>query len=150
MQDCLGLATDAVVKSLGTLGTDHKFQILFWNDGTTGAYPTNLTTYATADSIAAAKAAVSVVAATDQTDVKQSLILAVAQHPDTIILVTAKGWDFNDAWVDGVMSIRGTAAIKFDTYNLGSSDSPAMKSLAAKTGGTYRTLSKSDLKAYTE
>ena len=148
--DYLGLVKDAAVKSLGSLGTDHKFQILFWNDNNEGAYPTNVTTYATRDSIDAARRAISDLAAFGQTDVKPSLIQAMTQHPDTIELATAKGDQLDDAWVDGVMSIRGDSTVKIDTYSLGSAESPALKSLAAKTGGTYRMLSKSDLKSYTD
>jgi hypothetical protein len=44
------------------------------------------------------------------------------------------------------MTARGSSTVRIDAFNLGSTDSAPLKSLATKTGGTYRTLTKSDLR----
>ena len=120
-----GTLKDAAIKSIGTLGSNTKFQILFWNNGTDGAYPENDTAYATQESITAAQKAIEDVAPFGQTDIRTALGLAMAQHPDVIIVATGKGWDLDNAWLDSVRSIRGTSPTKFDVFNLTTSGESA-------------------------
>jgi len=58
----------------------------------------------------------------------------------------------NEAWLDGVMSIRGSAPAKIDTYSLYGSgstgESAPLKKLASQTGGTYHELSQTELGAF--
>jgi hypothetical protein len=139
-KDFLGSLKDATVKSIESLGSDRKFQILFWNNGTDGAYPQDAPTYATRENIAAAQKAIDDISAFGQSDVKTSL------HPDTLIIATGKGWDLDNAWLDGVLAIRGSSPVKINTYSLGSNgESAPLKKLAAKTGGSYHEVSEGEL-----
>ena len=48
---------EACFRSLDSLGSDRKYQVIFWNNGTETAYPTNSATYATGASIASCRRA---------------------------------------------------------------------------------------------
>ncbi len=147
-QEFLGDLKDASLRSLGTLGSEHRFQILFWSNGSDSpvGYPESVTTYATKDSIEAARHAIEDQPAFGQTDIRPALKVALTEHPDVIIIATGKGWDLDTNWVADVMAVRGSNRVPINTFNLGTSDSAALKSLATKTGGTYRDLAKSDLR----
>jgi hypothetical protein len=150
-KDYLGELKDAAIRSIGSLGSDRKFQILFWNNGTDGAYPQDNTTYANKENIAAAQKAIDDVAPFGQSDVKAALALAIARHPDTIVLATGKGWDLNNAWLDSVMSIRGASNAKFLGYSLGASgESAPLKKLAEQTGGSYHEMTQAQLRSFGE
>jgi hypothetical protein len=147
-KDCLGDLKDAVIKSARTLGSDRKFQILFWNKDAGGAYPESITTYATKESIDAAQKAEDAVFAYGQSDVTVSLQKAIAQHPDEIVLATGKGWDLDNAWLDSVLAIRGSSPVRIHCFNIdlgGDGPSAPLKRLAEKTGGTYHDLTKVQL-----
>jgi hypothetical protein len=146
-RDFLGDLKDASIRSISSLGPDHKFQILFWGvNGNVASYPDGSTTYATKESIDAAQKSIADQPAFGQSDVIPALKAALEQHPDAIVLATGKGWDLDNNWVTDVMKMRGASGVRIDTFNLGSTDSPPLKSLASKTGGSYRTVGKSDLR----
>jgi len=148
-KDYLGELKDATMKSVASLGPDRKFQIMFWNNGTDGAYPENTTTYASKENITSAAKAIDEVAPFGQSDVQAALKLAIAQHPDVIVIATGKGWDLDNAWLDSVMAIRGSSPVKIDTYSLGvNGESAPLKKLAIQTGGTYHELSQQDLHTF--
>jgi hypothetical protein len=148
-KDYLGELKDATIKSVGSLGPDRKFEILFWNNGTDGAYPENTTTYASKENINDAQKAIDDVAPFGQSDVKAALQIAIAQHPDTIVLATGKGWDLDTKWLDEVMAIRGSSPVKIHTFNLGTNgESAPLRKLASQTGGTYKELSQGDLRSF--
>ena len=149
-QNFIGELKDATIKSAGTLTADRKFAILFWNGGKDGAYPDNTTTYATKDSLTSAENAIRDIAAYGQTDIKASLQLALAQHPDEIVIATAKGsdLDLDSAWVDSILTLRGNSPVKIDTFNLISfpGESAPLQRLANQTGGAYADLTKAQLR----
>jgi len=151
-KDYLGELKDATIKSIESLGSDRKFQILFWNDGTTGAYPLDSTTYATKESIDSAQKAIGDVFAYGSGDVKAALTKAIAEQPDEIILATPKGWqlDVDSTWLDCVMNLRGSSPVKFITFSLGASDSKceSLRKLAERTGGSYHETTRSDLRSF--
>jgi hypothetical protein len=96
------------------------------------------------------------VSAFGQTDVKPALAMALSQHPDTIVIATAKGWALDDAWVKDVIAARGASPVRIDTFSLGAAPAPAgattppLKAVADQTGGTYVEVSNADLKAAAE
>jgi hypothetical protein len=144
----LGELKDAAIKSIGSLGPDRKFQILFWNDGS-GAYPDKSTTYANKENIDAAQKTIEDVAPFGQSDVKTAMQSAMAQHPDVLIIATGKGFDLDNKWFDDVMAIRGSSPVKIDTYSLDTNgETAALKKLAAQTGGSYHELTTGELRAF--
>lgn len=147
-QQFLGELKDATIKSATSLGSDRKFQILFWNNSTDGAYPEDTTAYATKESVDAAEKAIADVYAYGQSDIKTSLQKAISEHPDEIVIATGKGWDLDNAWLDGAMAIRGNSPAKIITYNIiseGDSESAPLRRLAEQTGGSYHEATKSQL-----
>ena len=150
-KDYIGDLKEATIKSAGSLTADRRFAILFWNNAKDGAYPDNTTAYATKDSIASAEKAIDDIAGFGQTDITPSLKLALAQHPDEIVIATGKGSDLENAWLDNVLTLRGNLPVKIDTFNLvnagAEAESAPLKNLASQTGGIYRELTKADLRA---
>ncbi len=141
---------DATLKSVGSLGPDRRFQILFWANGSDDAgYPQSSTTYATKENIDSARRLIDSVAVFGASDVKPALQKAIASNPDAIVIATPKGWDLDDAWAKDVLSLRGQSTVKIDTLSLGSGgESETLKSVAAKTGGQYAQVDESALRSY--
>ena len=153
-QEVLGAVEDATLKSAASLGSGKHFQVVFWdNGGELVAYPPVGTAYATGSNVDAARAALKDVAAYGQTDVKPALTMALGQHPDTIVIATAKGWSLDEQWAKDVLAARGASAARIDTFSLGGGTAPdgggtpPLKVVADATGGTYREVSNADLKA---
>jgi hypothetical protein len=128
-----------VAKSLATLGPDRKFEVVFWTDKSeqNWDYPQGATTYATPENIDAAKAAWQDSTAFGGNNGKDTIAAAIAQRPDTIVLVTGKGDDLPPSWVTDVMALRANSGIRFDTINSSGNPSAVLKDLATRTGGTY-------------
>ena len=147
-QEYFGELKDVTLHSIATLGSDRKFEILFWTDKDKREwdFPNDATTPASPENIKSAASTIADAMAFGKSDPKPALEIAFAQRPDTIVLATAKGWEFDAAWVTDVMALRGTSTAKIDTFDLGATEpSQALKDLAAKTGGVYTNVSKSDL-----
>lgn len=145
-QGMFGALEEAAIKSASTLGTDRKFAIVFWNNGSASSYPDDATTFATPDNVKAANDAIQNVAAYGASDAVPALKQAIALSPDVILIATAKGWDLDDSWVKSMMAARGSSTVKIDCVNLGSAGSGnALKDLADKTGGKFEDLSSTDL-----
>lgn len=149
-REMFGALKEAAYKSAASLGSDRMFQIIFWdNGGSVAAYPSQSTTYATADNIEAARHALDDVSAYGATDIKPALTPALTHSPDTIVIATGKGWDLDDAWVKDVLATRGSSPVKIDTVSLGSNNSSAaLKDVAAKTGGEYKEVNSTALQAF--
>ncbi len=141
---------DAALKSVASLGSDRKFQILFWSNGSDDAgYPQSSTTYATRENIEAAKLATRDVSAFGASDIKSAFQKAIANSPELIVIGTAKGPLLDDAWTNDLLSMRGSSPVKIDTLSLGSAgSSEALKALAGKTGGQYKEVGDAELRAY--
>ncbi len=147
-REVFGALKDAAIKSASTLGTDRKFEIVFWSNGEdVVAYPDASTTYAMKDNIAAAQRSIDDVSAYGASDIVPALKKALAHDPGVLVIATAKDY-LDDAWVNDVLAARGSSSVKIDTVNLGASPSVALKAIASKTGGEYRDVSHADLGAY--
>ena len=152
-QEIFGSVRDAALKSAASLGSGRHFQIVFWDNGSDpAAYPLTGTAYATKENVDSAKRAIDDVIAFGQTDVKPALTAALAQHPDTIVIATAKGWQLDDQWAKDVLSARGASVARIDTFSLGGTPPPEgavppLKTVANRTGGTYAEVTNADLRA---
>ena len=151
-QDIFDALKEAALRSAASLGSDHHFQIVFWNNGPdeVTAYPPVGTAYATHDNVEAARRSLADVYANGTTDIKPALALALSQHPDVIVVATAKGWELDEAWLKDVLDARGSAPVRFDTFSLGANNpegaaTPTLKTLAQRTGGTYAEVANSAL-----
>jgi hypothetical protein len=144
--DLFSFLKEVTYKSVESLGTDRKFQIIFWNNGADDAYPAS-PTHAQSHSIEAARRTLDGIYAQGQTDVGSALKLAIQSRPDVIILATAKGWQLDHTFIDQVMGIRKDLPIKIHTVTLGGSEqSEALKTIALRTGGESRLVTEAELR----
>jgi hypothetical protein len=139
----------ATLKSITTLGAGKKFQILFWSNGHDDGYPKNWSIFATPDNIADAERAIEPISAHGKTDVRSALKNAMAGNPTDVIIVTAKAWDLDDAFVKTVDQLHGASEARIHTIALSDPGaSTALQTVAAKTRGTFKLVSDAELKDY--
>lgn len=147
--DLFSLLLEATFRSIATLGQDRRFQIVFWSDGSDPtAYPTAGTTFATPANIESARRATSEVYAFGQTQPDKALQVALASDPDTLILATGKGWELDESFTGAVLEARGNRKTVIHAFSLGSGNqSDALAQVAQRTGGQYRVVSETALRA---
>jgi hypothetical protein len=146
-KDVFDAMKEATYKSIASLGSDHKFQVLLWDNKTGDAgYPSGTTTYATSENLDACRKALDDVTAEHQSSIQGPLTQAVSEGPDAIVIVTAKGFELDDAFVSSVQGIVQSNPIKLYTLSL-RTESSALETLAKKSGGTYKCLTDGALKA---
>ena len=150
--EVFGNLTECVYKSIESLGPERKFQIIFWNNGSSGeaAFPQAGPTFASSANIEQARRRFEDLNAHGQSDIASALTKAVSSRPDAIVLATGKAYELNDAFVSTVERICGPAqGIKIYTFALGgASQEPgsALKSIANRSGGQYAGVSAADLR----
>lgn len=150
-REFFGDLKQATYKSIASLGSDRKFQVVFWNNGSDDGYPVGGPTYATADNVDACRRAFADLAAHGATDVTSAISRAKSANPSDVVLVTAKGWDLDETFVAKVASLRGTSAFRVHTVALGDpGSSTALKKLAEQTGGQYRVIGAGELRTFGE
>jgi hypothetical protein len=138
------------LKSAQTLGEERKFQIIFWNNGTTDdLFPRSGPTFATAQNVDAARQALDAIYAHGQSDVTSALTAAVSANPDAIFLATGKGSQLSDDFVRQVLKIRGSRSIRINTIDVGAAEATSsLKAIADQTGGKALALGEGDLKKF--
>ncbi len=147
-RELFGHLKEACYRSLESLGSDRKFQVVFWNNGSDEAYPSRGTTYATKDNVQACEKLFDEVSAFGQTDVTSAMTRAVASDPAVIVLATGKGWQLDDSFAKTVLDIRKNKPIKIHTFALGDGGTnSALRDIATKTGGEFHVISPADLRA---
>jgi hypothetical protein len=134
------------IKSVQSLTADRKFQVLFWEvRGEVIAYPESSTTVAGDVSVSELTRKLDDVGAFGSSTAVPALKQAAAAKPDAIILATGKGDDLDDDFVAAVTAALPKGA-KIYAFALGKDrPSKALQDLANKTGGTYRTLTSSQV-----
>jgi hypothetical protein len=138
----------ALFKSIESLGSDRRFQIVFWNSDSP-AYPTDHMTFAVGDNITAAKNKLQDVGAAGSTDPLASLKTAFANDPGQIILVTAKAGDLDDSLVSNVIQLRGSSKARIDCIAInGNPGDKVLAKIASQTGGKYVPLPEAQLKGF--
>jgi hypothetical protein len=142
---------EASFKSIEGLGPDRKFQVLLWDNNTSEAgYPSGSTTFATKENIDSCRKALENVTAQHQSTIDPPLKAAVGEAPDSIVIVTAKGFELDDSFVTDVQSVVGTSPIKLFTISIQSSDQAdcvSLQTLAKHSGGAYKSVSSGALRA---
>ncbi|MBV8781990.1 MAG: hypothetical protein JO353_11385, partial [Phycisphaerae bacterium] len=138
----------ATYGSLATLGPNRKFQVMFWDNHSDDiSFPPSEPTFATPENITACTKALDDVVAFHQSTVTGPLKKAVAENPDVIVIVTAKGFELDDAFAADVRSIMQGSGVKLDTVSLRGAECEPLKKLAKEFGGAYKAVSDSDLRA---
>jgi hypothetical protein len=146
-----GHLKEAFYRSIETLGSDRRFQVIFWSNGNEFAYPAGVPTYATRENIHAAKRAMNDLYAFGQTDVSSALTKAMAGNPSEIVVATAKAWQLEDDFIETVLRIRGESNIPIHTVAIGGSgNNHTFRQVAHKTAGRHIELTTSDLASHAQ
>jgi hypothetical protein len=142
---------EATFKSIESLGPERKFQVLLWDNNTSQAgYPSGSTTFASKENIDACRKALEDVIAQHQSTIDGPLKTAVAEGPDAIVIVTAKGFGLDDSFATDVQSVVGTNPIKLFTISIQNTDQAdcvPLQTLAKQSGGAYKSVSSGALRA---
>jgi hypothetical protein len=151
--DILPAMQAACYQSIKSLGTDRRFKVIFWRDGSP-CYPADGTSRATDEEEAKCEAALHDAYAQGNTEIDAALKSALDNHPDAIVLVTAKAAQLTDDFATNVLSIRGASPVRIYTFGINgdSTTDPAkpgvLATIAAQTSGQFQTISSSDLSRY--
>lgn len=147
-QSVFGDLKNITLKSIKSLGSDRKFQVVFWDvRGNVIAYPEDAATVAGDLSLGEAIRKLDEVAAFGSSSVGPALKKAAAAKPDVIVLATGKGGDLSEEFLSDVNNARPAGA-KIHAFSLGSSgQSEVLRKLAQSAGGEYHHLADSDLSA---
>jgi len=143
-QDYFGPMLEATYHSIESLGTDRKFQIVFWdNDEPPASFPADGPTFASKANIEQARAALEDVIPYGRSEWDPALKRAIGSKPDAIVLITGKGWDLDEAFAGAFVAGIGSAGAKVYAISLGSASdvSVGLQKLAEQTGGVYHSLS---------
>ncbi len=144
-QQAMGDIKEATYRSIASLGSQRKFRILFWETTSLEAFPPADTTYATPESLDAARKALDNVYAFGASDARSALESAAKNHPDEIVLVTAKGWALDEEFVTMVQSAMGNSRPTIHTLSIGE-PSPALEAIARASGGQAIALTAGELR----
>jgi hypothetical protein len=144
-----GSLKEATLRSIQSLGPERRFQIIFWDNAQdAGTFPP-LLTYASEANVTNVRRQIEDVYAFGATDAAPALKKAVGQRPDAIVLVTGKGADLDDSFVQMVNDVKKDVPVIIHTVAInGSGQSTALKRVAGGTGGEYRELSEAELSKY--
>ena len=150
--DMFAALKEATYRSVESLGPQRKFQIIFWNNGTTDqAYPASAPAAATSQNLDEARRAFDEVVALGQSEPAAALGKAFASRPDAVVLVTAKPYELDETFVRTVEGLRRTTPARVSVIALGSGEaSTALKKLAKSTGGECRSLTADALRAHAQ
>ncbi|MGN6625520.1 MAG: hypothetical protein ACTHLN_02790 [Tepidisphaeraceae bacterium] len=142
---------ELTVRAVASLGSDRKFQVILWDNGSPDAYPALSSGYATSAEVEKLGHWFDNVSVGRSTDVMPALKLALTQSPDTIVLATGKSVQLDDSFATEVLDARQGGHVTFDTFSLGDSptDDP-LKKIAASTGGKFTFLKSTDLNDLTQ
>jgi hypothetical protein len=148
--EALSAIKAATVAAIESLGDRRRFAVLFWSNGQREAgYPGGSLAVASPEAVAAARAMMDDVLAFGQSDVARSFEQALLLEPDALVVISAKGFDLDEGWADGLIKARQVAGVGggagskvvVHTVSVGTvARSAGLRKLAEATGGSYREL----------
>lgn len=149
-RESLGHVIAATLQSIRTLGRDRRFQVTFWDNGQeVVTYPAGSPGYATPETIAAAARTIEAVTPFGRSDAIPAIRRAAAARPQAIVLITAKGWELDEGFVQSALLARGDSTATIHTVSIGGTESgEAMEKISRATGGEFRAVSIADLKSF--
>jgi hypothetical protein len=140
----------ATYQSIKSLGSERRFKVLFWRDGSP-SYPPAGTVRATKEEEANCENALRDAYGQGTTEIDNGLIQALLSKPDAIVLVTAKAAQLSDDFADTVLGIRGDSHVKIYTVGVNGDSTidpgkpGVLATVAVKTGGQFLNVSSVDL-----
>ena len=144
-----GSLKEATLKSIESLGSERKFQVIFWKNVSDLAYPSDGTTYASKVNVEACRRAIDDAYAFGSTDVAPAIKRAMSQKPDLILLVTGNDY-LDDVFIQAVLNARKGADTRIETFGIRTGPTPGswtpLKTIADRTGGHFHEITESDLR----
>jgi hypothetical protein len=139
---------EATYRSVESLKPGRKFQIIFWDNGsTTAAYPADGLADASPQEVEAARKQFADLVAFGSTSAGDALRRAAAERPGAIVLVTPKAIELDEDLPNQVHALLRGRSTKVHTVALGGDDgNPVLKSIADKTRGEFRVVTEKDLR----
>lgn len=133
-----------------TLTSQRRFAILFWDNNSNAAdFPTNGLVQATPENINAARRFADDIFAAGQSTAPAAFARALQRSPSAVVIVTAKGFDLDESWVQAMLAARGTSAVRVHMVSIGatSRNEPAA-TLAERTGGVFKPVTPAELRQF--
>ncbi len=154
--DKSGSMTDSIVyvkhelkRSLGALGADTAFHVLFFSAGPAAEMPLGKLVHATEENKRAADKFIDGIVPRGETDPSDALRRAFALKPDAIFLLT--DGEFDKAIVRSVRELNKDGKARVYTIAfLYKQGEKTLQAIAAENGGAYRFFSEADLDALYE
>lgn len=145
-RDLLPAMKEATYRSIASLGSDRKFQITFWDNGSDAKSYPGAPNYATADNIETARRALDDVTAFGQSSLREPLAQALKHSPDAVVILTAKGGDLDADFLADTRKTLGDSPVRLYALSIGT-DSNALQTLASTAHGAYKEISQDALNA---
>jgi hypothetical protein len=150
--DVFDALKEATYQSIRSLKPGQKFQIIFWDNGSeVAAYPPDGLVEASPQEVQTARQQFADLIAGGRSSLDAALRRAVQSRPDTIVLVTGKAYEADEAMAKQArLAVKGTA-IKLHAIALKADDgNPFLKQIADQTHGEYRVVSRRELEKSSE
>ena len=123
-------------KSIRSLGSQTKFQIIFWETTELLIVPKDTLVYPTPENIEVTRTALKDVFCFGQSKIEPALDKALAQNPAEIVIATGKLVD--DSFAKSVLDVLKNRPVKIHTASLGAAGpASVLKQIAEKTGGRF-------------
>jgi hypothetical protein len=135
-------------RSVLSLGSDRRFEVILWNNGSDDAYPRSGLAYGTADDVKKLNAWFDDVSTGRSTTPDPGLKTAIKDGVEEIVLVTAKSDQLvPEDFILSVMKIRGSSKVKIHTVTIGTSPpTDPLRKIALETGGKFANLKPMELR----
>lgn len=138
-REYFGLLKELTLRSIASLGPERRFLVVFWDNGESIEEVPTTPLPATPENVNVLRLAMERVMAMGRSRFAPAMTAAMAVAPDDLVVVTAKGWQLDDAFVSEAMQLRGSSNARVHALSLGGS-AGGLKDLADRTGGQFREL----------
>ena len=155
--EAFGPVNDLILATAADLPAGSQFQVVYWPrlglDDRPPAVPGRSMRAASPGAVEQARRGVQDIPTGGRTDALPALGLALAEDPDTIVLVTGKGWALDAGFADRVLETLGDADVVVHTLAVGTDTTDGvgrpLATIAQATGGEFRALGLPALRAMT-
>ena len=155
--EAFGPVNDLILRAAAELPAGSSFQVVYWQrrglDDAPPSVPGRSLRAVSPGAIDQARERIADLPTGGSTDALPALALALAEDPDTVVLVTGKGWALDAGFADRVLETLGEADVTLHTLAVGTDTSDGvgrpLATIAQATGGEFRALGLPALRALT-